>query len=75
VPRKMLPQVDAGVLYDVLTLPHHLHSKDVNELLPELPVSFDGHELYYQLVEREKLITDTLIENEVIVNSICKPRK
>lgn len=75
VPRKTLPQVDAGVLYDVLTLPYSLDPNDVSELLPELPVGFDGHELYYQLVEREKLIVDLLIENETIVKSICKPRE
>jgi hypothetical protein len=74
VARKTLPQVDAGVLYDVLTLPYRLHPKDVSELLPELPVGFDGHELYYQLVEREKRIVDLLIANETIVKSICKPR-
>lgn len=72
VARKALPEVDAGVLYDVLTLPHNLHPKDLSELLPELPSAYDGHSMYWQLVEREKLIVDMLIENEAIVKDICK---
>jgi len=75
VQRKALPEIDAATLYSVLTLPHSLHPKDVSELIPELPVGFDGHETYYQLVEREKLIVDMLIDNETIVKSICKPRE
>ena len=74
IPRKALPEIDSSALYDNLTLVHSLHPKDVSELLLELPVGYDGHETYYQLVEREKLIVDMLIENETIVNSICKPR-
>ena len=75
IPRKTLPDIDSGVLYDVLTLPHSLHTKDVSELLPELPVGYDGHQLYWQLVEREKRIVDMMISNETIVKSICKPRE
>ena len=75
VPRKTLPEIDSGVLYDVLTLPHSL-SSDNAELLPvELPVGYDGHQLYWQLVEREKRIVDMMISNETIVKSICKPRE
>ena len=72
VPRKTLPKIDSGVLYDVLTLPHRLPSDNAELLSVELPIGYDGDELYWQLVQREKLITDTLIENETIIKSICK---
>lgn len=75
VGRKTLPELDSGIIYSVLGLPHLLHPKDLSELLPELPSTYDGHELYYQLVEREGLIVDMLIENEVIVEKVCGIKK
>ena len=75
IPRKALPDIDSGVLYDVLTLPHSLSSDNAELLSVGLPVGYDGHQLYWQLVEREKRIVDMMISNETIVKSICKSRE
>lgn len=71
----MLPQIDAGKLYSALMLPHTLHTQDLLELAPELSISYDGDKIYHDLVEREKLIVDALIENEAIINKVCSNGK
>lgn len=69
--RLILPQIDSGKLYSALVLPHSLHPKDLSELAPELLNGYDGNQVYYDLVEREKLITDMLLENEAILKKVC----
>ena len=71
VPRKTLPEIDAGVLWDVLTLPDRVEDKTSYTSLQELPEGYDGYSMYDQLELREKLITDMLIENETIVRNVC----
>ena len=71
-PRAILPQIDSGRLYSALVLPHSLHHKDLSELSPELLNGYDGDKIYHDLVEREKLIVDMLVENEAILNRVCK---
>lgn len=69
--RPTLPTIDAGKLYSALVLPHSLHTKDLSELAPELLNGYDGDKTYHDLVEREKLIADALIENEATLNKVC----
>lgn len=73
--RPVLPVIDAGKLYSALVLPHTLHTQDLSELAPELLNDYDGDKTYHDLVEREKLIVDALIENEAIINKVCSNGK
>ena len=72
VPRKTLPEIDAGVLWDVLTLPQRVLQENAPELITELPEGYDGYNMYDQLERREKLIVDLLTENEAIVKELCE---
>lgn len=74
MPRKTLPEIDAGVLWDVLTLPDRVEDKTSYTSLQTLPEDYDGYVIYDQLELREKLIVDMLIENETIVRNICGKR-
>ena len=69
--RVTLPEIDSGKLYSALVLPHSLHSQDLSQLAPELLNGYDGNAVFYDLVEREKLITDMLIENETTLKRVC----
>jgi hypothetical protein len=69
--RVALPEIDSGKLYSALVLPHSLHSQDLSQLAPELLNGYDGNAVFYDLVEREKLITDMLIENETTLKRVC----
>lgn len=74
-PRKALPEIDAGVLYSILELPHRVPLQDLPTLIPELPEGYDGNTMYYDLLEREKNIVDMLLENEATLNKICKKQE
>ena len=74
-PRKTLSEVDAGVLYDVLVLPHSLHPKDVSELLPRLPNGYDGDALYWTLKDNQTKLVDMILEQEAVLNQVCKPKE
>ena len=74
IARKQLSEVDAGVLYDVLVVPHTLHPKDVSQLLPELPSTYDGKALYWTLKDNQTKLVDMILEREAVLNPICKPR-
>jgi hypothetical protein len=71
-PRLVLPEIDSGKLYSALVLPHSLHPQDLSTLAPELLNGYDGEDLYYDLVNRDKLMTDMILENEAIIKSVCK---
>ena len=73
--RKTLVEVDSGVLYDVLTLPHNLHPKDVSELIPELPEGYDGDTLYWVLKENHTKLVDMILEREAVLKEVCKSGK
>lgn len=73
--RKALTEVDAGLLYDVLTLPHSLHPKDLAELTPELLNGYDGHMLYWDLKDNNTKLVDMILEREVVLKEVCKNGK
>ena len=75
IPHKTLSEVDAGVLYDVLALPHSLHPKDVSELLPELPNGYDGRVLYWTLKDNQTKLVDMILEQRAILQQVCSPKK
>lgn len=73
--RKTLTDVDSGVLYDVLMLPHSLMPLDVNTLIPELPSGYDGNELFYILKGNQTLLVDMILEREAVLREVCKNGK
>lgn len=74
IPSKTLSDIDAGVLWDVLTLPHNLHPKDVSELIPDVPADYDGEMLYWKLKNNQTLLVDTILEQRAVLNNVCKPK-
>ena len=73
IPQRIaLSEVDAGVLYDVLTLPQALHPKDTSTLLPQLPIGYDGHVLYWTLKDNHTKLVDMILEREAVLNKLCK---
>lgn len=71
--RKTLSDVDAGVLYSALTLPHSLDEKDLSELHPELLNGYDGDALYWTLKDNQTLLVDMILEREAILSAVCNP--
>jgi len=69
--RKTLSEVDSGILYSALTLPHSLHPKDLSELSPELLNGYDGDTMYWVLLDNQTLLVDMLIEREAVLGEIC----
>ena len=73
-PRKTLVEVDAGVLYTALTLPHSLDIETLNSLAVELPNGYDGDALYWTLKDNQTKLVDMLLEQEAILNQVCTPK-
>lgn len=72
--RKTLSEVDSGVLYDVLTLPQRLHPLDVSTLLPDVPIGYDGHQMYWELKDNQTKLVDMILEREVILKEVCNEK-
>lgn len=69
--RKALTEIDSGVLYDVLTLPHSLHQQDLTQLIPDVPVDYNGEQMYLNLKNNQTDLVTMLLEREAIINKVC----
>jgi hypothetical protein len=74
IANKTLSEVDAGVLWDVLTLPHSLDIETLNSVPVELPEGYDGYALYWTLKTNQTLLVDMILEQRAVLQQVCKPR-
>lgn len=66
-----LSEVDSGVLYSVLTLPHSLYPKDVSELLPDVPMTYNGKALYWDLKNNQTEMVTMILSQEAAIQRMC----